>query len=87
MSTNETFVLRVDNSFQRKTNSIYYLIRNAFLLLKNHANLGMIDLSWYLIRMFLSSFFFSLKTFNFHLLINYFKGFARGCHVYFHKKE
>ncbi len=85
MSTNETFVLRFDNSFQRKFNSFYYLTRNAFLLLKNHSTLTIINLFWYLLRMLMSSIIISLKSFNINFLLNYFKGVASGCYSYFYK--
>lgn len=82
MSTNETFIIRSDNELVRKSNSVYYLTRNAFLLLKNHANLTGVDLIWYLLRMFISSVFISIKTFDFRFLLNYLKGFASGCYSY-----
>ncbi|MDT8887156.1 glycosyltransferase family 2 protein [Aquirufa sp. LEPPI-3A] len=82
MSTNETFIIRFDNELSRKSNSVYYLTRNAFLLLKNHANLTGVDLTWYLLRMFISSVFISIKTFDFRFLLNYLKGFASGCYSY-----
>lgn len=87
MSTNETFIIRSDNELSRKSNSVYYLIRNSFLLLKNHSNLTGIDLTWYLLRMFISSVFNSIKTFDLFFLLNYFKGFTSGCYSYFTPKS
>jgi GT2 family glycosyltransferase len=87
MSTNETFIIRSDNELDRKSNSILYLIRNSFKLLKNHSNLTGVNLVWYLIRMFVSSVFISIKTFNLSFLINYLKGFASGCYSYFSPKS
>lgn len=87
LSTNETFIVRSDNELGRKSNSVYYLTRNSFLLLKNHSNLTGVHLTWYLIRMFISSVMISVKTFDLSFVLNYLKGFASGCFLYCLRKK
>lgn len=81
VSTTYSSVYREDNDYQRKANAIYFLVRNAFILQKKHANLNSLDMCIYLCRFFLTSCLGYLRTWDFNFLFNFFKGFAAGIKV------
>ncbi len=78
VSTTFTAIIRDSNDESRKSNSVFYLVRNSFLMYKKHNFISKLDLFKYLIRNFAISIKNSVFKLNLSFIYNYFIGLYAG---------
>jgi len=78
VSTTYTSIIRESNNEMRRSKSIFYLVRNSFLMYKKHNIIRKVDLFKYLIRIFATSIKSSVFRLNFSFIYNYLTGLSAG---------